>query len=225
MAELALSPQERGVLERTVLFAGLTGPALEDALLFFGASAARYPQGAVLQRVGEAVGRFGLVLSGTVRVCMDDLSGRQMILAGVAAGGTFGESLCYLGTAQSPVSILAPEEVSLLWLRTDAVRAGAAGSRQQDYADRFIAMLARRTLQMNDRIQVLSKLTLREKLLTFFTECARSSGGTFSIPFDRSSMAAYLGTERSALSRELGRMRREGLIDFYKNSFRLLRLP
>ncbi|MBQ2118632.1 MAG: winged helix-turn-helix domain-containing protein, partial [Clostridia bacterium] len=77
---------------------------------------------------------------------------------------------------------------------------------------------------MNSRIQILSKLTLREKLLTFFSDQAKKSGAdTFSVPLDRKDMATYLGADRSALSRELSRMKREGLIDYYRNSFRIIR--
>ena len=84
-------------------------------------------------------------------------------------------------------------------------------------------MLARRTLRMNDRIQILSRGSIREKLNAFFTECARDAGSpSFDIPFDRAGMAAYLGVDRSALSRELSRMRQEGLITYQKNHFVLL---
>ena len=76
---------------------------------------------------------------------------------------------------------------------------------------------------MNDRIQVLSKQLLRDKLTTYFSQCAvRARSRSFSIPFDRESLAAYLGVNRSALSRELSRMQREGLIRYEKNRFTLL---
>jgi CRP-like cAMP-binding protein len=84
-------------------------------------------------------------------------------------------------------------------------------------------MLAGRTLAMNDRIQILSRPTLRGRLVTFFSQYVRRAGKCFAIPFDRADMAAYLGTDRSALSRELSRMQREGLLRFRKNRFEILR--
>lgn len=83
-------------------------------------------------------------------------------------------------------------------------------------------MLSQKTLSMNDRIQVLSKPTLREKLMTLLTQYSTREGKNFNLPFDRNTMAAYLGVNRSALSRELSKMREEGRIDFYKNSFSIL---
>ena len=84
-------------------------------------------------------------------------------------------------------------------------------------------MLAGRTLTMNDRIQILSRPTLRGRLVAFFSQYVRRVGRSFAIPFDRADMAAYLGTDRSALSRELGRMQKEGLLRFRKNRFEILR--
>ena len=84
-------------------------------------------------------------------------------------------------------------------------------------------MLAERTLSMNNRIQVLSKKSLREKLMTFFTQRVQESGSfAFEISMDRSAMADYLGVDRSALSRELSRLRDEGALKFRKNHFEIV---
>ena len=75
---------------------------------------------------------------------------------------------------------------------------------------------------MNDRIQILSKLSIRDKLITFFSQYSNRYGSQeFEIPFDRNDMATYLGVNRSALSRELAHMREEGIIDFHKNQFQI----
>ena len=95
------------------------------------------------------------------------------------------------------------------WLSADALREGPAA--------RFLSMLTAKTLSMNERIRVLSKLTLRDKLMTLFTLYSHSQGSAIDLPFDRESLAAYLGVNRSALSREMSRMRAEGLIEYRKN--------
>ena len=64
---------------------------------------------------------------------------------------------------------------------------------------------------------------MREKVLAYLRrETARAGRSAVALPLDRAAMADYLHVERSALSRELSRMRRDGLIDFYKNRFQLL---
>ena len=217
----ATMPYDSIVLGKSILFQGLSHSELEHAFAFFHAEEALYKKGDYLLRLGERVNRFGLVLRGTVQVSMDDLNGNRIIMANVSPGGTFGESHCYLQTQESPINIVAGSDCHILWLAT-------SGLQQPNHEDaiflqRFIAMLANRTLEMNDRIQILSKRTLRSKLVTFFSLLIkRYDDDSFAIPFDRSAMADYLGTDRSALSRELSHMQAEGLLRFRHNRFEIL---
>jgi CRP-like cAMP-binding protein len=198
------------------LFTGLSAEALEEALSFFQATPHPYEKGERLHRIGEALPAFGLVLSGTVQVSCDDIEGNPMIMAHVAPGDTFGESLCFLKRPAS-ISIKALTACSVLWLRPDHL-SDLKTPLDFELSHRFIAMLAGRTLSMNNRIQILSKLTLREKLIAFFSQYG-TAGTPFTVPFRREDMAVYLGTNRSALSRELSRMRDDGLIEYDKNRF------
>ena len=108
-------------------------------------------------------------------------------------------------------------------LRCESLRRPPQTELEALLQQRFTAMLARRTLQMNDRIQILSRAGIREKLMAFFTECARDAGSSaFDIPFDRAGMAAYLGVDRSALSRMLSQLQAQGVLRYRKNHFELL---
>lgn len=205
------------------LFKGLTGEQLKEAMSLLSAREEGYKKGELIKAEGERLSSFGLVLSGSVQVLMNDINGDSIIMATVEKGATFGESLAFLAVAEIPVYIYAPEDCRVLWLSADAFK----GEEKSPLADllynRFSAALAQRALDMNDRIQVLSKLTLREKLLTLFSQYSHKSGSrTFSISLNREQLAAYLGVNRSALSRELSKMRDEGIIEFYKNSFKIL---
>lgn len=206
---------------RCFLFSGLREGELSDALHFFDAREKKYARGELLKSAVDPLPAFGLVLSGAVTVAMEDIDGREMLLSHVAPGSTFGESLCYLRET-APITIAALSDARVLWLRADRLRERAETPLEQTLQARFTAMLARRTLKMNDRIQILSRGSIRQKLNAFFTECARDAGSpAFAVPFDRAGMAAYLGVDRSALSRELSRMRDEGLLTFSKNQFAL----
>lgn len=205
------------------LFRGLSAEDLTFALDFFEALRTDYTRGQFLNRIGEPLPAFGLVLAGTVQVYMDDIDGQPIIMANVSAGDTFGESLNFLGI-DAPVYICAETDVTVLWMKCRRMKQGFAGGdrRSQLLSSRFTAMLAGRTLEMNNRIQILSKITLRDKLITFFSQYAlRFGSNDFTLPFDRASMAVYLGTDRSALSRALSRLRQEGVIDFDRNRFRI----
>lgn len=208
-------------IKKHTLFSGLSAEELNRALEFFGAFECSYKKGEFLHQIGEPMRCFGLVLGGTVQVYMDEYDGQSMIMATVSEGATFGEAIAFLGT-EAPIYICAVTDAQVLWLDPAGVK--NAAPEHCELVNRFIASFARRSLTMNDRIQLLSRLTLREKLKTFFSqEAARCGSDSFVIPFDRTDMAAYLGCDRSALSRELGNMRREGIIDFRKNKFTIIK--
>ena len=248
MTDERMTEKETGRLRSCPLLKGLSDEELPAALSFFHAAVKSFRKGEYLKTPGSggALSFFGLVLSGTVLVYMDDLDGNRMVMASVGEGMTFGESLCFLGKP-SPVYIQAGSDARVLLMDCRSLRegdpshapgmtekagrtewAGKAGRNEAALANRlrdsFLAMICERTLAMNNRIQVLSKLTLREKILTFLSEMPEAvSGKPFVIPMNREDMAAYLGANRSAISRELSALKKEGVLDYYKNTFRILR--
>ena len=212
------------LLRTCILFQDMTPETLSEALQLLYAERRLYRKGAFLHHAGEPLKKFGFVLSGAVQALTDDPDGNRMIMANVIPGGTFGESLAFLKIRETPVYIVARENSGVLWLSPDFFFSGKADAFTRDLRRRFTAMLAARALAQNDRIQILSKLSIREKLITLFTELAREQRSTvFTLPFDREDMAAYIGTNRSALSRELSRMKKEGLIDYYGKTVRILK--
>jgi len=217
-----LNKNELTVLRKNPLFAGLDREQIRRMLLAMKAEKTCCGRGELLQPGGKPVRRFGLVLSGSVQVFVDDIEGNRMIMAEVAPGSSFGESLCFLQTKESPVYIMAMEDTVLLRLSTDALL--TAENYNPELQRRFTAVLAGKTLMMNNRIQVLSKLSLRGKLTAYFTELAAAQGSSeIRLPMNRDDTAAYIGANRSALSRELARMKADGLIDYRKNVVRILR--
>ena len=207
----------------TEFFRGLSTGQIEYALDFYRAQRRSYQRGECFVHIGDRLSSFGLVLSGIVQVSMTDLNGNRMIMSSVSAGGTFGESLSFLDVSASPIYISAEADCDLLWLSTENLRRFPTNETDHLLMQRFSAMLAARALSMNDRIQILSKKTLRGKLITFFSQQIKRRGSTaFEISMDRGAMADYLGTDRSALSRELSAMRSEGMLTFHKKRFELL---
>ncbi len=196
---------------------------IEKALNVFSTNEVYYEKGAIIASSG-CLQKFGLVISGTVQVSFTDIDGNEVLMASVGCGDTFGESMCWLKTNEIPVTITAFQDSQILWLSPEALRLEENCEFVRELRNRFISMLASKTLSMNDRIQILSKPTIRQKLVTFLSQYRNRLGvEVFTIPFDRESLAMYLAVNRSALSRELSLMQKEGIIEFYKNSFKILK--
>ena len=213
------------LLHDFALFRGLGGEELKKALDILGAEYGSYEKGAFLHRPYTKMKKFGLVLSGGVQACMDDVEGNRMIMAEVSPGVTFGESLSLLKSTDSPVYVQASAPAEVLWLSVDALFVECSGALTLRLQKQFAAMTAAKTLAMNDRIQVLSKIKLRDKLLTYFTQLSQAQKThTLLLPLNRDDLAAYLGTNRSALSRELSNMKKEGLIEYRRSLVKLLKV-
>ncbi len=225
-----ITPPVRAILEQNALFRGLSDPALLRALDLLNAVPRNVPGGGILHQPGEPMNFFGLVLKGRVSVLMTDITGAEILMQTVLTGGTFGESLCYLRADSSRITIRSDLPSTILYLKTAGLLLPAPEDLPEAVliSKRFTAMLAARTLAMNRRIQILARTTIRARLIVYFSQLAEDAGVspedglfTFTVPFDRAGMAAFLGTDRSALSRELSRMKREGLVDYEKNRFTL----
>ena len=219
-----LNGWDLAVLRANPLFAGLDDSVLSRQLQVMKAEKALCGKGKMLQSAGDPIRRFGIVLSGAVQVCVDDIEGNRMIMAEVAPGVAFGESLCFLKTRESPVYIFASVDSEVLWLSTEPLFTDPADSFLTELQRRFTAALATKALTMNNRIQVLSRLSLRSKLTAYFTGLAAAQGSdVICLPMNREDTAAYIGVNRSALSRELSRMKAEGLIEYRKNEVTIKR--
>ena len=203
----------------SILFADMDENERAQAMAFFSAETATYKKGAFLWGGSGKIPFFALVLRGTVTVCCDEEDGSRTIMAVVTPGMVFGGSLAYL-RREADVIPIAATDCKVLQLHPQNL---------WDYPDtpiarkvhrNFTVMLAVRSLEMNTRIQILSKVTLRAKIEALFRAYgARPDGRPFTLPFDRSAMAFFLGADRSALSRELGRMHERGVLEYRKNRF------
>ncbi len=207
------------------LFAGFSQEELEKVLSMLTTWEAFYAKNETVLGVGKPVQAFGIVKSGRVQVATNDIHGNKMIMAIVGVDGMFAESLAYTGTEASAVYATALEDCCVLWVDIETVRNAYASEEPllRRLGENFTCSLAQRVLAMNNRVQILSKKTIREKVNAYFTLQVQQSGHDWvEIPLDRSDLADYLGVERSALSRVLSQMQKEGVLEFYKNRFRIL---
>lgn len=212
-------------LAQTKLFSGIVPEEIAVLLDCVQAKRAQYAKDEMIIEEGSQVQTFGVLLSGHGRSIKWDASGRLIIITLLQKGSEIGVLLAASPEHDSPVSVQAQEDVSVLLIPYDRLftRCKRACQKHETLLRNYIGIVAEKGLVLHERINCLLKPTLRDKILTYLLRASREQQSrTVSIPMNRNSMAEYLNIERSALSRELSYMKRDGLIDYYKNRFKLL---
>ena len=138
----------------------------------------------------------------------------------------FGESFACADVKRFPVSVVAVEDSQVLLIdsrRITVTCANACGFHNQMIFN-LLKVVANKNLVLNQKIEITSRRTTREKLMAYLLLQAKiHRSDTFTIPYDRQALADYLEVERSAMSAEIGKLRRDGIIDCEKSTFRLLK--
>ena len=206
----------------TPLFHGTDPEEAEAMLRCMGAYTRRYGRQETVYHMGETVQNLGLILSGGANIEADDAWGNRSILSHVGAGQIFAETYACLPQQSMMVSAVASQETVLLSLNAAALLTHSCPSRDLILTN-LLRITAEKNLALSRRIFYTSSKTIRGRLLSYLSDQAVLQGSlTFSIPFDRQQLADYLGVDRSALSNELSKLRREGLLTTRKNRFSLL---
>ena len=205
-------------LSNTALFQGIPPAELEEMLHQLRAETRRYPRGTVVYHAGARVSAMGLVLSGSVSIENNDVWGNKSILDRVGPGQVFAEA--YACTPGEPlmIQVVAAEPAEILFLEM-------GGGLPGRLLENLLAISARKNLKLSRRIFHTSSKSIRGRLLSYLSfQAAQQGSRTFEIPFNRQQLADYLSVDRSALSNELSKMRREGLLEVTRNRFTLLGL-
>ena len=212
------------LLCRTPLFWGTTPQQAEGMLECLGARERGYAKGERICRAGERVTELGMVLAGSVLIQSDDAWGTTTVLDRVGAGQIFAETYACTGEPLM-VDVVAAEEVQVLFLDVGRVLQTCPDScgHHSVLIANLLTLLAQKNRALSRKIFYTSSKSIRGRLLSYLSDQARARGSrSFTIPFDRQQLADYLNVERSALSGELGKMQREGLLRTRRSYFQLL---
>lgn len=213
------------ILEQTDLFFGFTKNEIDSMVGCLHVRCMEYEKGQMVLWEGDEINEIGIVLSGHGRSIKEDISGKTVMVTYLKTGSLIGVLLAASRDRKSPVSVQAVDPLTVLFIPMENVlkRCRKACFRHERLLYNVLDCISKKALVLHDRNDCLIKPTIREKVLTYLMREAREQKSvSFAIPFDRHGMAEYLNVDRSALSRELSQMKKDGLIDFYKNNFRLL---
>lgn len=206
------------------LFDGLGNDEVKNVLSKVNALVKSFRKSDYIYLAGDCVENLCVVINGTVQMIKEDIWGDKSIIANLGEGSVFAENFLGNRGDRSIVSYFAASDSEILMLPFGKMMHGVGDSAvQSKLVFNIVSILADNNTKLIEKTEILCKKTLRGKILAYLEqEAANQKSRKVVIPFNRTDMANYLDADRSALTRELAKMREEGLISFEKNIFELL---
>ena len=209
----------------STLFAGIEEESLRRLCTCLSAYERTYPQDSFVFRAGDEVRNVYFILSGRVHIVDEDFWGNRTIIETMVADTLFGEAYVFSGAKSHLVSVMAAEDSVILEMSpqnlftTCSKECGCHAKLVRN----TLGIVSRKVVRLTEKMGHIIRRTLREKLLSYLSRCARrEKKKEFEIPYSRQQLADYLCVDRSALSHELSRLQREGVLCYNRNQFELL---
>lgn len=213
------------ILRNCKLFENISDENLQAMLSCLGAEVRSYTKNQYLFTEGETVSHIGIILSGTAQIVRVDFYGNRSIVAVIEPPQLFGESFACTETRSVPVNVIAEKDCEVMLINSQKMLHPCCDA--CEFHSRIIFNLmkeiAAKNLLLNQKIEIISKRTTREKLMTYLLIQAKQYGkSSFTVPYDRQELADFLEVDRSGLSAEISKLRKENVIECKRNFFRLL---
>ena len=210
---------------RSPLFYGIKPDELNAMLSCIGYHIGTFKKGDIVAFEGDNLKHIGIILSGAVDMVKEDLWGNKTMLVRMRKDELFGETFACGSDSLSVVTFMVSEAAKILFMPFDRVMHSCTMACQFHHRliENMVKIIADKNRDLMRKVDVVSKRTIREKLLAYLSIQAQVQNSRyFEIPLGRVELAENLCVDRSALTRELAKMKADGLIDYDKNCFRIL---
>ena len=207
-------------LINTQLFRGLEEAEITSLLGCLNAVERSFQKGEVILSEGSITENIGIVLSGMAVISCNDIWGNTSILGNVAPGSVFAEVYACIPGQPMLVTVSAVEDTSVLFMNVGRVLATCTNACpfHTRLVRNLLTVCAHKSLQLSQRIQHTSSKSIRARLMSYFSECAKRAGSnSFLIPYNRQQLADYLNVDRSTMCNELSKMQKDGIIEYERN--------
>ena len=209
------------MLKNLRLFNNLNDLEIEEVQNFL-SDMKSYKNKSTVFNIGDEINYISILLSGQVELAIDDAFGNKTILSKLSAPALFAESVLIRGIKEIPLSVVTTTDSQIIFFDYKTFSAKNLSCREK-VKDNLIDILAGKNLFMRDKLNLFSLQSTRAKILYFLSnESRKNHSKYFTIDFNITELAQYLNLNRSSLSRELSKLKKEGLIDYDKKTFRIL---
>lgn len=213
------------ILRECPLFDRIGDESLKEMLGCLNAKECSYKKGDAVFAEGDKAKYLGIVLEGNVQLVRVDYYGNRSILANIEPPQLFGEAFACAGLKSLPVDAVAATDTRILLLDAQRI-ARPCGNACPCHGQTILNLLhivAKKNLVLHQKIEITSKRSTREKLMTYLLLQAKNAKShTFTVPYDRQELADYLEVDRSGLSAEISKLRNEKVLECRRSTFTLL---
>ena len=213
-------------LMKLPIFYNLKKDEIINILKFFSYSKEDFEKNNFIFEIGKPISKIGIILSGEINIIKEDFWGNRNILNKFKSGEIFGEVFALAKVSPNNILVETSQNSKILFL--DLTNFSIDNENNSSEILKFLSNIFKISLKKNilftEKLEHITKKTIREKIISYLsTEALKNRSNSFFIKFDRQELADYLFVERSALSRELSSMKKDGLIEYNKNHFTLIK--
>jgi len=210
-------------IKNFIIFKEMSEEEIQSALDILRYEEKSYKKGETILHAGSTTKKMGMVLSGSITIESIDILGNKTILSYIGAGDFFAETYAFLANEPMAVDVCANENCRVFFLNIGNItneRYSASESWKAKLTANLLTISTQKNLLLSNRIFHTSSKTIRGKLISYLSFISiKKQTNEFKIPFDRQQLADYLNVDRTSLSKEIGKMQKEGLIVCKKNRF------
>lgn len=213
-------------LSGTRLFGGLNENEINSALSCLKAREESFKKGDIIFHSGDCIEEIGLITAGSVNITVSFYNGSSTVFEHLTAGNIFGDSYASVPGKELMCDFVAGADCVVLFLNINKLICvcDKVCPFHRQLIKNLLCVSSQKSLNLSSRLIHTASKSTRERLISYFSEQSLKSGSVyFTIPFSRQQLADYLGVERSALSNTLSKMQKDGLIQYHKNEFKLLK--
>ena len=212
-------------LENSKLFEGIGEEDIRHMMECSGAKVKKFRTGEIICSFEGSADKVGVIICGEAELERVDYSGNRTVLEILQEGDVFGQTLAFGNLTGDMLDVVAKSCCNVVFIPADFVssRCSNACFRHSLFVRNMLGIIAGKARSLSERIEVLSNRSIRDKLLCYFAiNCAKSRSDKFTMPFSFTTLADYICCDRSAMMRELGQMKEEGLVSIDKREVQMI---
>jgi len=213
--------------EDNILFKGIDSDDCRRMISCFNADIRRYKSGSSIAGFDDYSDKIGIVLSGRAVMVRYDINGVRTIIETLEEQSVFGAFFTFNVSRRSNMEIISETDCEIMFVRRSELtkRCENACQCHSKVVENLLALMSEKTITLSERIEVLSQRSISDKLISCLEIIADKTpdGKTPQIPFSTTALSDYLCVNRSALQREISKLKKEGVLTISKRKFRLLK--